>query len=222
MERVRFDEDLRALGAAIARMGELAEARLDACLRALAERDPDLADAVVGGDGALNDLQLDVDGLAVRLLALQQPAARDLRFITSAVKANADLERVGDHAVNVAQTTRFLVRQDPLGLEPVIDRMGRTAIRMMHDAVASFLERRPELAREVCARDDEVDELRNEVFRALLARMVADPLTVERGVSLMLVSRNFERVADHATNIAEDAIFLVEARDVRHPLEPSS
>jgi phosphate transport system protein len=216
VERSRLDEELCELEECLARMGARARSQIESSLRALVERRADLARRVIDGDAEINELQMQIDDRAFRLLALQQPAARDLRFITAAVRANADLERLGDQAVNVAQSTLYLLDHAPLGAERQVEALARFAIAMLRDALDSFLGHDAEIARAVLVREAEADRQCNELLRDLLDLMVRDPLTIEPGVGLMLVTRNMERVADHATNLAEDAIFSVEARDVRH------
>ena len=216
MERHHFETELRALRECVARMGDVVCARLEACLRAVAERDRETARFVLDHDEEINALQVEIDDRALRLLALQQPAAGDLRFIMATVKANADLERIGDQAVNVAGTALQILGRPGLALEPVVVNMGHDALSMVRDALASFLGRNAALARSVLERDDEIDGTKRRVLRELIALMREDPGTIERAVCLVFVSRSFERVADHATNMAEDAIFLVEAKDVRH------
>ena len=216
MERHQFEVDLQALRDCVAKMGDLVAERLEAVLRAFATLVPDEAQFVLDHDDAINDLQIEIDNRALRILALQQPAARDLRFITATIKANADLERIGDQAVNIAGTTLRLVGQPPLPQVRVIEEMGRMAIDMVRDGITSFLNRDATLARAVLERDDHVDAVKHQVLRDLIQQMREDPATIERAVCLVFLSRNFERTADHATNMAEDTIFMVEARDVRH------
>jgi phosphate transport system protein len=171
---------------------------------------------VASGDGAVNDLEVEVDDLCLKLLALQSPVASDLRRIRSILKANTDLERVGDQAVNIAQVAIGLMALPPL--RPILDvaRLGELATGMLHDSMVAFADQDIALAHAVLPRDDEADAIRDSVFRVLLTHMMADPGTVERAMGLILISRCLERIADHATNIAEDLIFLVEGRDVRH------
>jgi phosphate transport system protein len=185
-------------------------------IRALVERRPEIADRVVAGDRDINTLQIEIDDRCLKLLALQNPMASDLRLITAAMKINADLERIGDQAVNVAENALVLIPLPPV--KPLLDipRMAELAEGMIRDALDAFVRRDPDLARQVLARDDDVDELKDQVFRELLTYMMADPGTIQRALSLILISRNLERIADHATNIAEDVIFITEARDVRH------
>jgi phosphate transport system protein len=185
-------------------------------VRALIDRQLEEAEQVIRSDQDVNTLQIEIDDRCLKLLALQQPIATDLRLITAAMKINADLERIGDQAVNVAENVIKLLPQAPL--KPLIDipRMAELAEKMTRDALDAFVRKDPELARNVLQRDDEVDNLKDQVFRELLTYMMADPGTIQRALALILISRNLERIADHATNIAEDVIFLVEAKDVRH------
>ena len=216
MERHHFETDLQGLKNRLLNMGALVEERVHGAIQALMERNIDSAESIARGDGEVNALQIEIDDRCLKLLALQQPMASDLRLITSAMKINADLERIGDQAVNIAENAIKMLAAPPL--KPLIDltRMAEIAERMTRDSLDAFVRRDPALAREVLGRDDEVDGLKDTVFRVLLTYMMADPGTIERALSLILISRNIERIADHATNIAEDVIFLVEARDVRH------
>ncbi len=216
MERHHYEEGLQALKNRLLTMGALVEERVHEAVVALIERRVDVAEKIIVGDQEINDLQMEIDDRCLKLIALQQPIASDLRLITAAMKINADLERIGDQAVNVAQNALEILRQPPL--RPLIDipRMADIAEAMTRDSLDAFVRKDADLARSVLARDDEADRLKDQVFRVLLTYMMADPGTIERALGLILVSRNLERIADHATNIAEDVIFLVEAKDVRH------
>jgi phosphate transport system protein len=216
MERVHFEDELKTLKQRLLNMGALVEERVHRAVMALMERRPELAEEVVAGDREINDLQIEIDDRALKLLALQAPMATDLRLITSAMKINADLERIGDQAVNIGENALKLLRYPPI--KPLIDipRMAEAAQAMTRDALDSFVKKDALMARGVLKRDDEVDALKDAVFRVLLTYMMADPATIERALGLILVSRNLERIADHATNVAEDVIFLVEGKDVRH------
>jgi phosphate transport system protein len=216
MERHHFEADLQALRGQLLTMGGLVEDRVHRAVGALVHRREDEARRIIAADKEINDLQIDIDNRCLKLLATQAPLAVDLRLITSAMKINADLERVGDQAVNIAESVLVLIPQPPL--KPLIDipRMAEVAEKMIRDALDAFVKRDAELARDVLRRDDEVDELKDQVFRELLTYMMADPGTIQRALSLILISRNLERIADHATNIAEDVIFITEAKDVRH------
>ncbi len=216
MERHHFEEELQALKNRLLTMGALVEERAHQAVKALINRSQEAAEHIIASDKEVNDLQIDIDDRCLKLLATQTPLASDLRLITSAMKINSDLERIGDQAVNIAENVLKLLPQPPL--KPLIDipRMAEIAQQMTRDALDSFVRRDVALAREVLRRDDEVDNLKDQVFRELLTYMMADPGTIQRALALILISRNLERIADHATNIAEDVIFLVEAKDVRH------
>ena len=216
MERHHFEEELQTLKNRLLTMGALVEERAHQAIRALVNRSQESAEQIIASDKEVNDLQIDVDDRCLKLLATQTPLASDLRLITSAMKINSDLERIGDQAVNIAENVIKLLPQPPL--KPLIDipRMAEIAQQMTRDALDSFVKRDVVLARDVLRRDDEVDSLKDQVFRELLTYMMADPGTIQRALALILISRNLERIADHATNIAEDVIFLVEAKDVRH------
>ena len=216
MERHHFEEELQALKNRLLTMGAVVEERVHQAVRSLIDRRQEEAEQVIASDKEVNDLQIEIDDRCLKLLATQTPLAGDLRLITAAMKINADLERIGDQAVNVAENVIKLLPQPPL--KPLIDipRMAEIAQQMTRDALDSFVKKDPAMARDVLRRDDEVDSLKDQVFRELLTYMMADPGTIQRALALILISRNIERIADHATNIAEDVIFLVEAKDVRH------
>ena len=216
MEPRHFEMELQALKRRLLGMGALVEERVHAAMQALMERRPEAAEAVIAGDMEVNDLQIEIDDRCLKLLALQNPMASDLRLITAAMKINADLERIGDQAVNIAENAVRIAKAPPL--RPMIDlpRMAEMAESMTRDSLDAFVRRDAALARDVLSRDDAVDLLKDQIFRVLLTHMMADPGTIERALGLLLVSRNLERIADHATNIAEDVIFVVEAKDVRH------
>jgi phosphate transport system protein len=219
MERHHFEGELQALRNQLLTMGGLVEERVHRAVHALVHRREEEAHRIIASDKEINDLQMEIDDRCLRLLATQTPLAVDLRLITSTMKINADLERVGDQAVNIAESVLVLIPQPPL--KPLIDipRMASIAEKMIRDALDAFVKKDAALARDVLRRDDEVDELKDQVFRELLTYMMADPGTIQRALSLILISRNLERIADHATNIAEDVIFITEAKDVRHHAE---
>ena len=215
-ERHHFEEEMQALKNRLLNMGALVEERVHDATNALIERRLDTAERIIASDQDVNDLQIEIDERCLRLLALQQPMASDLRLITAAMKINADLERIGDQAVNIAEQAARILAHPPL--KPIIDlpRMAEISERMTRESLDAFVRKDAKLARSILARDDEVDQLKDQVFRVLLTYMMADPGTIERALGLILISRHLERIADHATNIAEDVIFLVEAKDVRH------
>jgi phosphate transport system protein len=216
MERHHFETDLQALKNRLLNMGAMVEERVHGAIQALMERNLEGAEAIAHGDEEVNALQIEIDDRCLKLLALQQPMASDLRLITAAMKINADLERIGDQAVNIAEQAVRILAHPPL--KPMIDlpRMAQIAEKMTRESLDAFVRKDAKLARAILARDDEVDQLKDQVFRVLLTYMMADPGTIERALGLILVSRHLERIADHATNIAEDVIFVVEAKDVRH------
>lgn len=215
MER-HFHEELSQLKQRLLTMGGLAEERVQVAIRGLIERDVALMERVVTGDADLNRLHVEVDDRCFKLLALHQPVAGDLRTIVAAVKINNDLERVGDLAVNIAEAGQRYVTHPPV--KPLIDipRMADLARAMFHDSLDAFVSLDVTSAQSVLDRDDLLDDLKDQVFRDLLTYMIGDPRTIEPGLDLVLVSRHLERVGDHATNIAEDVIFIAAARDVRH------
>ena len=216
MEPRHFEMELQSLKNRLLGMGALVEERVHSAMQALMERRIEAAEAIIAGDAEVNDLQIEIDDRCLKLLALQNPMASDLRLITAAMKINADLERIGDQAVNIAENAVKVAAAAPL--RPIIDlpRMAEIAEAMTRDSLDAFVRRDAALARDILSRDDEVDQLKDQIFRVLLTHMMADPGTIERALGLILVSRNLERIADHATNIAEDVIFVVEAKDVRH------
>ena len=211
-----FQEELEQLKTRLLEMGGLAEERVRAAIRALVERDDELVDHVLMGDQPINELHMEVDGRCFKLLALHQPMAIDLRAIMSAIKINTDLERVGDLAVNIAEAARRYLRHHPVKELIDIPRMADIAQSMLRDALDSYVRRDTALAEHVLNEDDVLDSLKTQVFRELLTFMLQSPSTIEPALDLILVSRHLERIGDHATNIAEDVIFMVSARDVRH------
>ena len=211
-----FHEELEALKGRLLEMGGLAEERVRAAVQGLVARDGTLFDKVLVGDEPLNQLHVEIDNRCFRLLALHQPMATDLRAIVAAVKINTDLERVGDLAVNIAEAGKRYVTHAPVKQLIDIPRMGDIAQAMLRDALDAFVKRDTGLAQQVLNEDDRLDSLKTQVFRDLLTYMLKDQGTVEPAIDLILVSRHLERIGDHATNIAEDVIFMVSALDVRH------
>ena len=212
-----FHDQLTALNRRLLAMSEKAEALIELSVDALLNKDQGKAEAVIAGDKEVDAMELEIEGMALELLALQQPMARDLRFIIGAIKVTSDLERIGDHAVNIAQTAQRLVAlRSTITPDPEIEDMARRARSMLGDAIDAFLRADGALGRNVCARDDQVDALHESVFRILLTHMMADPRTINPSLEYLLVSRNLERVADLATNIGEDAVFLAEGKNIKH------
>lgn len=215
MER-HFHEQLQLLKETLLKMAAAVETSIGKAVDALIERDDKLANDVIAMDQRINNLEILIDEQCLKLLATQQPMAIDLRFITSALKINNDLERMGDHAVNIAEITQLLNQQEPL--KPLIDipRMAQLAQSMVKDSLDSFINGDVEKARSVCIRDDEVDQLNDQLFRELLTYMLSDNKTITRALDLILVSRNLERIADLATNIAEEVYFIYKAQMIKH------
>jgi phosphate transport system protein len=211
-----FTDDLDRLKQRVLAMAGLAEERTRVAIQSLVERDATLMAEVIAGDAELNRLHLEIDDRCFKLLALRQPVAGDLRSIMAAVKINSDLERVGDLAVNIAEAARRYARHPPV--KPLLDipRMADLAQSMLHEAIDAFVSGDVAAAQRVLACDDRLDELKNQVFRELLTYMIGQPRAIEPALDLILVSRHLERIGDHATNIAEDVIFMVTALDVRH------
>jgi phosphate transport system protein len=211
-----FREELEALQGRLLEMGGLAEERVRAAVQGLVARDGILFDRILIGDEPLNQLHVEIDNRCFRLLALHQPMATDLRAIVAAVKINTDLERVGDLAVNIAEAGKRYITHPPVKQLIDIPRMGDIAQAMLRDSLDAFVRRDTSLAQQVLNEDDRLDALKTQVFRDLLTHMLKDQGTVEPAIDLILVSRHLERIGDHATNIAEDVIFMVSALDVRH------
>ena len=211
-----FQEELEQLKTRLLEMGGLAEEHVRLAVKGLVDRDAALIDRVLAGDEPVNRLHIEIDGRCFTLLALFQPMAADLRTIVAAVKINTDLERVGDLAVNIAEAGRRYAAHPPVKKLIDIPLMASIAQAMLRDALDSFVRRDVELAQHVLDEDDRLDALKTQIFRELLTYMLQDPTTIEPALDLILVSRHLERIGDHATNIAEDVIFIVSARDVRH------
>ncbi len=211
-----FQDELDELKRRLLKMGGLAEERLQLAVKAIVDRDLAAMDVVLSGDSDINKLHVEIDDRCVKLLALHQPMAVDLRSIVAAVKINSDLERVGDLAVNIAEAGQRYLQHAPVKELIDIPRMATIAQTMLRDALDAFVRRDLDLAHSVLTADDRLDELKSQVFRDLLAHMLNDPSTIEAALDLILVSRHLERVGDHATNVAEDVIFMVSAKDVRH------
>jgi phosphate transport system protein len=213
-----FHDELEALKQTLLAMGGLVEDQIRRVMRALIERDDALAREVIERDRQVNTYDVEIDEQCVELLALYQPAAKDLRFITTTMKIVTDLERIGDQAVNIAQRVIELNREPQL--KPYIDlpRMAELAQAMVKESLDAFVAHDTGLARRVCAADAEVDALKEQIFRELLTFMMEDARTIPRAIRLILISRFLERVADHATNIAEMVVYLVEGKIVRHTL----
>ncbi len=211
-----YEEQLGQLRTAVLEMGGLVEEQIGQAVRALTERDEALARATIERDHTVNRYDVEIDDLSLKLLALRQPAARDLRLITTALKITTDLERIGDMATHIAERAVELVGEVPI--KPYIDipRMADVARDMLRRSLDAFVREDTELALSVCLADDTIDQLHEQLFRELLSYMVENPATVSRAMRLLFVSKYLERVGDHATNIAEMVIFMVKGRSIRH------
>jgi phosphate transport system protein len=215
-----FTEELAALKERLFQMGQIAEDRLRLGLAALVARDVQSLAGVISGDARLQKLQSEIDHRCLTLLALNQPVAADLRTIVSIFKINGDLERAGELAVRIGQAAQRYLSHPPV--KPLVDlpRMGELSLRMLREALHALVSRNVPLAHRVLRLDDWLDALKNQILRELITYMLGDPHTIEPAIDLIVISRHLERVGDHATNIAEDVIFIVEARDVRHRFGP--
>ncbi len=214
-----FHDELNDLNVTLLTMSSEAEAALGAAVEALLERDIEKADRVIRGDRDIDALEIEIEETCISLLALQQPMAKDLRMLMVALKIANDLERVGDHAVNIAQSVGRIKEFRTIAPEPEMIEMARLAREMLSDALEAFIRGDATAGREICRRDDRVDALQLSVFRIMLTHMMEDPHTIGTGMELCLVARNLERVADLATNVAEDVVFLVEGKSIKHHLE---
>lgn len=211
-----FDDALSDLKARLLQMSADAQAAVGTALEALTRRDAEQAHRVIERDRQLDLEEMAIEETVIELLATQQPMARDLRFLTGATKIANDLERVADHAVNIAQSAEQLQRQLSLTPPPELAELARQARKMLADALDAFIRSDAEAARTVCRRDDEADALHRSMFRLMLTHMMEDPRSISAGIEMVLVSRNLERVADLATNIAEDVVFMVEGKSIKH------
>jgi phosphate transport system protein len=214
-----FHDELSQLKVTLLNMSGDAQAALAAAVEALLQRDGRKAEDVIAQDRELDRQENEIEEKVIRLLATQQPMARDLRFLTASMKIANDLERVGDHAVNIAQSAERLLVNRPIVPEPELVEMVRQARTMLADALDAFVRGDAQAGRAICRRDDGVDALHQSMFRILLTHMMEDPHIIGAAMELFLVSRNLERVADLATNIAEDVVFLVEGKSIKHHAE---
>jgi phosphate transport system protein len=216
VERRHFEQELEELKQRLLWMAGLAEKSVHKAVQALFEKNEEIANQVLAEETAINELQIEIDERVISLLALQQPMAVDLRFILSASRINNDLERIGDQAVNIAQSSLRILRHPQV--KPYVDlpRMSALVEGMVRDSLNAVVQRDAELARSVLVRDDEVDHLRDQIFRELLTYMMENSAVIFTAFELVLVAKNLERIGDHATNIAEDVIYMVAGQDVRH------
>ena len=212
----QFDQELSELRDKLLAMASHAESSVQTAVRALTERNDDLAQDVIEKDSIIDQFEIEMDELAVRLLALKAPVASDLRLITVAMKISHDLERVGDEATTIARRALELSKEPQLKPYVDIPRMAGIGLQMLKDALDAFVNRAPDRARTVIPRDKEVDAINKQLHRELASYMIEKPITITRALNLMVISKSLERIADHATNIAEEVVYIYEARDIRH------
>jgi phosphate transport system protein len=215
----RYEEELKRLREEILYMGGLVEDQIQKAVKSLVDRDSELAQIIIERDHEVNRLDVEIDDLCIRLLALHQPAGKDLRFITTGLKITTDLERIGDMSVNLCERALEL-NQEPQ-LKPYIDipRMARIAQRMIRESLDAFVREDTDLALKVCKDDEEIDQLNSQIFREVISFMIEDPHTINRAMKISSISKYLERMADHATNIAEMVIFMVKGKSIRHMKE---
>jgi len=211
-----FEEELNELKKRLLAMSRLVEEMVNHSIRAVMEQKKDRKQDVIEREEQVNKSQIEIDESIIAVIARQQPAAADLRFLTSAMKINSDLERMGDQAVNIAQHSLDRAETVSTEIKELISRMSEMVKKMVRDSLESFVTRDLRLAQDVLERDDEVDSAKDEISAKLTDRMQGDPATIHRSLDLILISRNLERIGDHATNIAEDVIYMVAGKDIRH------
>lgn len=216
----QFDKELNHLKTKLLQMAAIAENMIDRAIKSLVDRDEKPAEPIPGYEDELNRLQIEIDEEALRLLATRQPVAVDLRFIINATKINSELERIGDLVINIIESVHILSQHPPL--KPFIDipLMAELARKMVNQSLDAFVKEDPLLAQTVIMFDDRVDDLKDQIFRELLTYMISDPRTIERALALILIVRHLERIGDHAVNISEETIYMIQGRDVRHPKTP--
>ena len=215
-KRRHFQDEMDALQDRLLEMAGIVEEVVRMSIDALERRDPRPAERIKAEDDRIDRLEIEIDDRAMELLALQQPMARDLRQVVATLKAANDLERVGDHAVNIAKAVRRLAEAPAFPAIPEVPEMAGIARGMLADALAAFVARNPSSARHVCLRDEKVDNLRRSLFRILLTHMMEEPRRITPALELLLISQNLERIADLSTNIAEDVVFMVEGKSIKH------
>ena len=211
-----FDQELDKLKEMLLKMASHAEEAVTNAIRSLTENNDDLAQQVKANDSILDDFEKDIDEMAISLLALQAPLASDLRLITVAMKISHDLERVGDEATTIARRSLELNKEPQLKPYVDIPRMAQMGLEMLHSAIDAFVDRQPARARTIIPRDKEVDALNKQLHRELVSFVIENPTTITRALNLMVISKSLERIADHATNVAEEVVYLYEGTDIRH------
>ena len=213
---IRLEEEISKLKKMLFEMATSVEEMIAKSIKALKDRNMIMAEEVIKSDAKINEMEIDIDNQCIRILALYHPEAEDLRTVSMIMKINNDLERIGDHAVNIAEKTIYLADKPPV--KPLIDipKMADKAIQMLQESLDAFVNKDAELAIEVCKRDDEVDALEPQIVRELVTYMIGDPQTIDRSLTIILIAREIERVADLATNIAEDTYYIVSGKSLKH------
>ncbi len=213
---VRLEEEISKLKKMLFEMATSVEEMIAKSIKALKDRNMIMAEDVIKSDAKINEMEIDIDNQCIKILALYHPEAEDLRTVSMIMKINNDLERIGDHAVNIAEKTIYLADKPPV--KPLIDipRMADKAIQMLQESLDAFVNKDAQLAIDVCKRDDEVDSLEPQIVRELVTYMISDPQTIDRSLTLILIAREIERVADLATNIAEDTFYIVSGKSLKH------
>ncbi len=213
---IRLEEEINKLKKMLFEMASSAEEMIAKSIKALQENNMILAEEIIKSDDKVNEMEIEIDNQCIRILALFHPEAEDLRTVTMIMKINNDLERIGDHAVNIAEKVIYLADKPPV--KPLIDipKMAEKAIEMLQESLDSFVNKDAELAIQVCKKDDEVDALEPQIVRELITYMISDPQTIDRALTLIFIARALERVADLATNIAEDAYYIASGKILKH------
>jgi len=213
---IRFEEELNNLNKLMLQMATVAEEMITKSIKALVDRNIILAEEIIKMDDRVNDMEIEIDNLCIKIQALYHPEAEYLRTVIMILKINNDLERIGDHAVNIAEKVIYLSDKPPV--KPLIDipRMADKSVEMLKNSLKAFIDKDSELAVEVCKNDDEVDILDKQVMRELISYMVSDPRTIDRALALIFIARDLERVADLATNISEDVYYIVQGKSLKH------
>jgi phosphate transport system protein len=219
MDTRHFDVELDHLRQKLLLMASKVETLISQSVQAIRQRDSAVVETALAMDKEIDQMELEIEDLAISLIARHQPAAGDLRFLIGAIKINNDLERIGDHGVNIAQSAAILANGPDIAELPDIPWMSGLTVSMLKDSLDSFINADPEKAREVCVRDDQVDELKDKIIRTVLAHMLEKPDFISQGLSLILVSRNLERIADLATDISEEAIYIHQGKVIKHRID---
>ncbi len=217
---IHFDEELKSLKQKLLHMADIAQQMIGLSIKALVQRELEIVNDVLNLEQRVNHMEIEIEEEVLRLLAVRQPAARDLRLLVALLKINNNLERIADQACNISETVVFLLQEPPLKARLIdIPNMAKLVQKMVQDCIEAFVRHDPGLAKEVCEHDDEIDWIHDQMFRVLLTYMIENPKNITRGVDLILVSRNLERIADHATNIGEEVIFIEEGKNIKHHIQ---